>query len=83
MNSSVNVPSSSVPVLNINITERSSSIGKASSNRLPILPVDKDDGHSCILASAIHSYLLCSLVSFDQGFAADVITKDKQEEFAA
>jgi hypothetical protein len=69
--------------LNINITEHSSSIGKASSSRLLILSVGRDDGHSCILASVIYSYLLYSLVSFDQGFAGNVITKDKQEEFAA
>jgi hypothetical protein len=83
INNGVNVPSSSVPVLNINITERNSSIDEASSSRLPILPVNKNNRHSYILASAIHSYSSHSLVSFDQGFAADVITKDKQEEFAA
>jgi hypothetical protein len=83
MNSSVNVPSSSVPVLNINITEHSSSIDEASNNRLLILSVGRDNGYSCILASAIYSHLLRSLVSFDQGFAANVIIKDKQEEFVA
>jgi hypothetical protein len=69
--------------LNINITEHSSSIGEVSNSRLPILFVDKDDCYSCILTSVIHSYLSHSLVSFNQEFAADVITKDKQEEFAA
>jgi hypothetical protein len=83
MDNSVNVLSSSIPILNINITEHSSSISKASSNRLPILPINKNNCHSCILASAIHSHLLCSSVNFNQGFAADVITKNKQEEFAA
>jgi hypothetical protein len=83
MNSSVNILSSSVLVLNINITEHNSSIDKASSSRLLILPVGKDNSYSYILASVIHSYLSRSLVSFDQRFAADVITKDKQEEFAA
>jgi hypothetical protein len=69
--------------LNINITEHSSSIGKASSNRLPILSVNKDNSYGYILASVIHSYSPRSLVSFNQGFIANVITKDKQEEFAA
>jgi hypothetical protein len=50
---------------------------------LPILPVSKDNSHSCILVSAIYSHFLYSLVSFNQGFTADVITKDEQEEFVA
>jgi hypothetical protein len=83
MNNNVNVSSSSVPVLDIDIIERSSSIDEASSNRLLILFVGKNDGYSYILASVIHSYLSHSSVSFDQGFAANVIIKDKQEEFAA
>jgi hypothetical protein len=77
MNNSVNVPSNNVPVLDINITEHSSNIGKASNSRLLILPINKDNNYSCILISIIHSYLLYSLVSFNQGFAANVITKDK------
>jgi hypothetical protein len=48
-----------------------------------ILSVKKDNCYSCILASITHSHFLRSLVSFDQGFAANIITKDKQEEFAA
>jgi hypothetical protein len=83
MDNGVDVLSSSVPVLNIDITERSSSIDEASSSRLPILPVSKDDGYSCISASAIRSHSSRSLVSFDQGFAANAIIKDKREEFAA
>jgi hypothetical protein len=50
---------------------------------LLILSVERDNRHSCILASVTHSYFSHSLVSFDQGFAANVITKDKQEEFTA
>jgi hypothetical protein len=50
---------------------------------LSILPINKNDSHSYILASAIHSYSLHNSVSFDQGFTADTIIKDKQEEFAA
>jgi hypothetical protein len=63
--------------------ECSSSISKASNSRLSILPVSKDNSHSYILASVIHSHSSRSLVSFNQGFAANIITKDKQEEFAA
>jgi RecQ family ATP-dependent DNA helicase len=83
MDSGVDVPSSSVPVPDIDITERSSSIGEASSSGLPILPVGRDDGHGCISASAIRSHSPRSSVSFDQGFAADAITEDEREEFAA
>jgi hypothetical protein len=83
MNSSINIPSNSIPVLNIDITEHSSNINEASSNRLFILLIKKDNRYSCILASVIYSYSLYSSVSFDQGFAANIITKDKQEEFAA
>jgi hypothetical protein len=50
---------------------------------LSILPVGKDDSYGYVLASAIHSHFLYSLVSFNQEFTADVITKDKREEFAA
>jgi hypothetical protein len=50
---------------------------------LLILPVNKDNSHGCILTSVIHSYLLHSLVSLDQVFTANVIIKDKQEEFTA
>jgi hypothetical protein len=83
MDSSVNIPSNNVPVLNINITKHSSSISKASSSKLLILSVDKNDNYNCILASAIHSYLSRSLVSFNQRFATNAIIKNKQEEFAA
>jgi hypothetical protein len=50
---------------------------------LLILPIRRDDRYNCILTSVIHSYFSRSLVSFNQRFAANVITKDKQEEFAA
>jgi hypothetical protein len=83
MDSDVNVLSSSVSVLNINIIEHSSSINKASNNRLLILLVSKDNCYSCILASIIYNYLLHNLVSFDQGFTGNIIIKNKQEEFAA
>ena len=83
MNSGIDVSSSSVPVQNINITEHRSSISEPSSSPLPILPVSRDNSHGRLSASAIRSHSLSSLVSFDQGFAADTITKDKQEEFAA
>jgi hypothetical protein len=83
MDSSVNVPSSSILVLNINITEHSSSIDEVSSSRLFILSVGRDNCYSCILASVIRSYLSRNSVSFNQRFAADIITKNKREEFAA
>jgi hypothetical protein len=50
---------------------------------LLILFVNKDNSHNYILASVIYSYLLYNSVSFNQGFAANIIIKDKQEEFAA
>jgi hypothetical protein len=50
---------------------------------LSILSVNRDDYYNYILTSVIHSYFLHSLVSFDQGFVANVIIKDKQEEFTA
>jgi hypothetical protein len=50
---------------------------------LLILSVGKDNSYSYILASVIYSYSLRSLVSFNQGFVADIITKDKREEFVA
>jgi hypothetical protein len=50
---------------------------------LPILSVDKNNNYGYILANVTYSYSLCSLVSFNQRFAANVIIKDKQEEFAA
>jgi hypothetical protein len=50
---------------------------------LLILSVNKDNSYSCILASVIYSYFLRNLVSFNQGFAANIIIKNKREEFAA
>jgi hypothetical protein len=50
---------------------------------LPILPVNKNNYYNYILTSVIHSYFLYNLVSFNQGFTANVIIKNKQEEFAA
>ena len=83
MDSGIDVPSSSAPVQNIDITERSSSIGDPSSSPLPILPVGRDDRRGRTSASARRSYSPSSSVSFDQGFAADAITEDEREEFAA
>jgi hypothetical protein len=50
---------------------------------LSILSVNKNNSYNYILVSAIYNYFLYSLVSFNQGFAANVIIKDKQKEFAA